>query len=156
MLHVSRIPPDIIAARRGQVAHLRARGLSCREIATKLADAGCNNPTSGAPWTHDTVHRDIQALTVDWQRTTGEDFKAQVAVHLAELREVRKVAWETMELGIVLKSLKQEAELLRLHAPVEVDVEEPIRTMARQLGLDEDEAVKNALAILKEWKHNGR
>lgn len=143
---------DIIAHRRARVAYWRLRRLSDRDIAAKLAAEGLANPETGEPWTHVTVHLDRQALRRQWGRDSSVDTGTHAAEVLAELREVRRQAWEAGDLTIVLRALKQECELLGLDAPTRVDFTALIRLDAERAGLDPDEMVQLAEQVLRETR----
>jgi hypothetical protein len=97
---------------------LRLRHGTTREIVAALANrAEGRNPTTGEPWDHTTIHRDIKALEKQWREVAHERIDKHKATHLAELREVRRAAWQANngpKLFYVLKSLEQEARILGL------------------------------------------
>lgn len=105
-----------MADRRRRVARLRLRGLTQREIVKALprGDDPLLNPDTGKPYELATVCRDLKAIQAEWRASYVEDIGEHKARHLAELREVRRAAWSATELGRVLKSLAQEAQILGL------------------------------------------
>jgi hypothetical protein len=145
---------DAIAARREQVAALLARHLTQREIVAELAKAGLQNPETGGPYSLFTVNSDVQALRRTWQAEARKKTAIHAGGVLAELRAVRRAAWQgaaredvvaglvkaladedpgvraaaarslgavgQADLQAVLKSLKQEADLLGLEAPKKI------------------------------------
>lgn len=140
----------IAEERRTHVARYRLQRLSVREIAERLAVDGLRNPTTSQPWDHATVHRDCRALALEWRRDALADTARRTGEVLAELREVRRQAWAAGDLNVVLRALKQEAELLGLDAPTRVDFTALIRLDAERAGLDPDEMVRVAEQVLRE------
>jgi len=89
-----------------RVAQLHLRGLTPGEVALALAQAG-------VPATIDIVCRDIELLEQVWAMDVRGSARHKGRV-LAEIREMRRAAWAAGDFEAVLKSLKQEADLLRL------------------------------------------
>jgi len=93
------------------------------------------------------------------ERLTGEEVRsAEVARQLQLLRLDMLLAaqWRkaTLEGNVnaaqtVLKIMERQSKLLGLDAPIRIDIEHRIREMAVQEGLDPDEAVEEARAIIK-------
>jgi len=110
---------DTIAHRRLQVARLRLRGMSTREITKAMAEANFVNPETQQPWDLATITRDCQANRRAWAREHRETVERHQARHLAEIAEVKREAWKTPadKLDTILRALKREAELLGLDAP---------------------------------------
>lgn len=146
----TRAQRDLVEARRARVAELRLRRFSTRAIAAQLADEQILNPETEEPWSHVTVAEDLKALTAQWRRDALGDTAPIKAELWAELREVRRQAWEAKDWPTVLRALKQEAELLGLDAPLKVDLEAHVRFLALREGLDPEEAVEEARRILRE------
>jgi hypothetical protein len=96
---------EVIAARRHRVARLRLRNATQREIAQTLS---CSLGT---------VNGDLAALRQEWREAAAVDIADHQARVLAELQEVRRMAWAQPAgkgLPLVLQSLKQECALLGL------------------------------------------
>jgi hypothetical protein len=146
----SRAHRDLIEARRARVAELRLRRLTTRDIAVRLAEEQILNPETGESWSHVTVAEDLKALTAQWRREALADTAPIKAELWAELREVRRQAWEAGDLTTVLRALKQEAELLGLDAPLKVELEARIRELAAREGLDVEEAIEEARRVLRD------
>lgn len=100
--------------RRRMVASFRLRGLTQREIVEALVGEGCLNPKTGEAWSLGIVNRDLQALSDAWKREAAGQTAELKARNLAELRELRRMAWEDKKHYAILQGLKQEAELLGL------------------------------------------
>jgi len=103
--------------RRRAVAGMRLRHLTQREIVVQLAKNDILNSDTGEPYSLGTINADLKAIQKQWQAEALQDTDTLIAMTRAELEEVRRKAWANNELAIVLKSLKQEAELLGLDAP---------------------------------------
>jgi hypothetical protein len=114
----------IIDHRRRQVANLRLRGATQREIVEALEEQENINPSTGKAWSLGIINSDIKALDKEWKEAALRDVSEHKAQVLAELREVRRVAWgkDKEDLSIILRSLKQESELLGLDEPHGVDL----------------------------------
>jgi hypothetical protein len=108
-----------VEMRRRRVAHWRLRHLTQREIASQLAQT--DTPASLA-----TVNRDVRHLEAEWRFQAAQDLAQLKANHLAELKEVRRVAWQGdngPKLLYVLKSLEQEARVAGLEEIGSQDVD---------------------------------
>jgi hypothetical protein len=108
---------DIIAHRRAHVAQLRLRGASEREIAQALAQSTVRNHETGEPWSLATISRDVQALDAEWREAAALAIEVHRARLLAELRELRRVAWSKGDLDLALRGIKHEIELLGAAVP---------------------------------------
>lgn len=96
---------EVIADRRHRAARLRLHGATQREIAHTLA---CSLGT---------VNGDLAVLRQEWRDVAAVDVAEHQARVLAELHEVRRIAWAQPAgkgLPIVLQSLRQECALLGL------------------------------------------
>lgn len=74
-------------------------------------------------------------LTATFQRATGEDMPNGMPDYEA--------------VGLVLKILKRQADLLGLDAPARVNIEQRIRLIAQEAGLDEEAFLKEAQVTIK-------
>jgi len=94
----------IIDNRRREVAELRLRGKTQREIAQEV---GCSLGS---------VNGDLKALRKAWQAAALETITEHQSRVLAEISEVKREAWgaESPELRTVLAALQQERALLGL------------------------------------------
>jgi hypothetical protein len=110
---------EIIDHRRRLVAAYRLRGYTQREIVRMLAEEEEINPKTGKSWSLGIVNADIRFLREQWKAQAAQDTETHKSKMLAELREVVRVAWESDDLGVILRSLKQQAELLGLDEPQE-------------------------------------
>jgi hypothetical protein len=144
----------MVERRRELAARLRLRHLSYSEISEELAkmDPPCINPLTLLPWSDYTISDDVRETEKLWREDAIADISDLKAKMKAELDEVKRTAWRRGNMDIVLKALRQEAELFGLYAPIKVDMADEIRKIARESGLDEDDAVQEALRILASTK----
>jgi DNA-binding transcriptional MerR regulator len=113
---------DVIAARRQQVARLRLRGLSMRDIAQALAlpPLSLVDAKTGKPYSAATICNDLKEA--EWRASAQADIAAWKAKQLAEIAEVKRAAWLEKDLTTVLSALKQEADITGTKAPARTDV----------------------------------
>lgn len=112
----------IIDDRRRQVAAMRLRGMTQREIVEGLESRGRVNDATGNPWSLAIVNRDLKMLKQEWREETMKDVAEHKARNLAELREARRMAWQDRKHYAILQGLKQEAELLGLDGDMAEDL----------------------------------
>lgn len=134
---------QIIAKRRAIVGKLRARAMTIDEITDALArpeaDGGYWNPETGEPWSRPTVIRDIHALTAEWREIAAADIADHKARQLSEIQAVKSKAWEIVDLQVLIRALKREADLLGLDQPKKIEI-----------GVMFSEATLQALAVLEQ------
>jgi predicted transcriptional regulator len=99
---------DAILARREQVAALRLRGRTQREIATMLGVS------------LGTVNGDLDALQTEWKANAAQDIEIHRAKMLAELEAVKAAGWGEKSPETVIKAIALESKLRGTDAPVEV------------------------------------
>lgn len=109
---------DHIADRRRRVAAFRIRGLSQREIVRALEASGVVNPNTGKAYALMTINTDLQAVREEWREDAQQDTAVHIASVHAQINEVRRRAWAAQDLDTVLKTLKQERDLLGLDQPL--------------------------------------
>lgn len=112
---------QITALRRRHVAALRLRGMTLTEIVRMLGDLGVRNPETQAPFGKTTVYNDLKWLEKNWQDEAVEFHDRHKANILAELREMRRAAWQEKKYSVVLRGIRLEADLFGLFAPIQVD-----------------------------------
>ena len=112
----------IIDKRRTLVARARLKGATQREIVEALAKQRYVNPDTGKPWSLGTINYDLRAIRKQWREDAKQDISEYTADQLAELREVRRKAWQDNDLSVVLKSLAQESKLLGTDAPTKTEL----------------------------------
>lgn len=105
---------DTRAARRQQVARLRLRGLSIRDIVQALAlpPLSLTDPKTGKAYSIATIHRDLKAIEAEWKASALADIGEWKAKQIAEIAEVKRAAWLEKDLGMVLSAIKQEADII--------------------------------------------
>lgn len=115
---------DIVIARRQQVARLRLRGLSIRDIVQALAmpPFSMTDPKTGRAYSIGTIHRDLKAIKAEWRASALADIGEWKAKQLAEIAEVKRAAWLEKDLGMVLRAIQQEVDITGTKAPARTDV----------------------------------
>lgn len=107
---------DYVALRRERVMTMRNRLMTEREITTALGDPTGSmfmlNPKTKKPYTNGTIHKDLVTIRKKSIDTASKEYLEYRAMHLAEVREARKVAWSRGDLDRIYKFLKLEMELL--------------------------------------------
>jgi len=132
--------------RRVKAFELRKQGQSYRAIGQVLG-------VSHAQAQRDVVEEldRLNALT----RAHAEDYRR---LQLERLEDLLAAVWpaaidgDIAAQGAVLRIIERQSRLLGLDAPARIDIEQRIRIAAAELGLDPDEAVAEASAILREAK----
>ena len=131
------------AERRVKAFELAKAGAPYRAIGKALN-------VSHAQAQRDVVHvlAELNALALDHARDLRR-------LQLERLDALLLGVWQAATSGDVaagaqaLRILERQARLLGLDAPARIDVEMRIRAMAEQLGLDPDDAVREATLILR-------
>jgi predicted transcriptional regulator len=100
---------DAILARREQVAALRLRGRTQREIATMLGVS------------LGTVNGDLDALQTEWKANAAQDIEIHRAKMLAELEAVKAAGWGEKSPETVIKAIALESKLRGTDAPQKVE-----------------------------------
>ena len=139
---------DIIADRRRKVAALLVRQWTQREIVKALAAQQDVNHETGEPWDLATIHRDIKALRQMWREEALQDISLHQAQRLMEFAEVKRRGWIDGDMNVVLRAMKQEAEMFGFDAPQKIAPTDPSGTKEYQSLTDEERAAK-ILAILE-------
>ena len=75
---------------------------------------GCVNPDTQEAWSSATLAKDIVYLRRQWRAEFEADKIVLLSEHMAGLRMLRGDAWDQNDLSTVLRSFKQEAELMGL------------------------------------------
>ena len=140
---------EVVAHRRELVARYRIRGLTMREIVERLAEE-YPNPQTGEPFVLSTVKDDCHALDREWRERTAASMDEHKARVYQELQAVKRAGWNAEDLGVVLRALKQEAVLLGLAAPRQVDINflrNKARELAERLGVPVSDILQQAEAV---------
>lgn len=143
-----RVSAAAAAHRLALVATHAAKGLTTREIVAKLEAAGETNPRTNRAWGLNSIVRDVERLEREWRARAKAQSDEHRACILAGLREVERAAWDAMDLNVVLRSLKQQCELLGLDEPQRVDITYQIAKLAEELGMPEAEAQRIVSTII--------
>jgi len=104
-----------IDQRRALVAKYTLRGYSQRGIVDTLKEKGIINTRTGKSWALGTISNDSQELVTQWREKAGQDISLHKARLLAEIQEVKRAAWNSDDLSLVLNAIKEEAALLGLN-----------------------------------------
>lgn len=140
--------------RQAYVAPLRLKGATLGEIQRALAKEGKINHATGNAWSTNILWHDIKHIEKRWRDETLEEMTTVRGRVVAELRAVRRHEWlkPSPDMHVILKSLKQECEVLGLDAEKEVRFrfEDEAEKMARELGLNAAELIATAEEIARE------
>lgn len=143
----------IVEERRRKVAKLMVRRLTQRQIEANLPALDCIDTNTGKPWGVMTINRDVKALRKQWREDAAGDTDQHQANILAELAEIKRVAWGaeipgTKELypdmTTLLKAINQECKILGLDAPTKYKLEDLtdeqlVRVAAASAGIPESQ-----------------
>lgn len=136
----------LVALRRRQVASLRLRGYTEREIADELANEGMLNPRTGMPWTQQTMNNDLKAIREDWRKRAAEDIAEHIARILAELSEVKRSAWAEKDYQAILRAIEKEAKILGVDSPdKQIVIEGDLETFLSRLPEEYQIAIRNLI-----------
>lgn len=151
----------IVREKRREVVQREAlRGKSTRQIEATFARAarkrpveaeqfGMVNPDTGKAWDHTTIARDLTYLERQWRAAAREERERHKARQLAELRELRKAAWQADDFSEVRLCLRLEVDLMGTKEMEEtigatVDVKDLSDDQLEQLA--SGESLRNVLA----------
>lgn len=115
-----------IDRRRARVAQLVGQRYTQRQICDALAKEGFANGDTGDPYSLGTINSDVKALRVMWRREASADIQQHKADILAELEEVKRVAWEMRDLRAVIQAIKVKAVVVGLHKGVEAEQDDSL------------------------------
>jgi DNA-binding CsgD family transcriptional regulator len=114
---------DAIIKRRENVARLRLRGLSQREICKALMELPepIRND-KGEAFDVATINRDLKALEAEWRARAAEAIDQRKARQLAEIDEAKRKAWSAGDLQALARFIKLESDNFGTQAPSKVEV----------------------------------
>lgn len=107
----------IVEDRRREVAALRRRRLTMRQIEKALAEAGRTNPWTNKPWSLYVIKTDIDAITAEAKAQAIRDITEHRAEILADYHELLRLAWAERRYEDARKVLKDMREMLGTDAP---------------------------------------
>ncbi len=136
----------VIDERRRNVASLRLRGFTQREIVDNLPRLKIVNPETGDPYSLGTINGDIKAIREDWRRRAAEDMGEHIARILAELSEVKRAAWAEKDFGSSLRAIEKEAKILGADSPdKQIVIEGDLETFLSRLPEEYQIAIRNLI-----------
>lgn len=107
----------IIEDRRREVAALRRRRLTMRQIQKALQEAGRVNPHTGTPWSLGVIKKDVDAIIAEAKAAAVRDITEHRAEILADYHELLRLAWAERRYEDARKVLKDMREMLGTDAP---------------------------------------
>ena len=117
------------------MTELLVRGNTQAQIVSLMAaDDAMHNPVTTAPWSKDTIYKDVKLARERWQEQTRLHYDIHVSRILGQIRAVRIEAWNQEDLGTVLKTLDQEVKLLGLDKVTKSDLD--WKKELREAGVD--------------------
>lgn len=130
--------------RRARVSRLRLSGVrNQRAIAQRLGVSVA------------TINRDFAVLDAEYRQQAAQDIAAAKGLDLERIEELIAGLWDaavnghTFSVDRVVMLLQHRAKLLGLEAATRLDIEVHVRRMAEAAGLDPEEAVAAAEAIVR-------
>lgn len=148
--------------RRREVATLRRRRLTIRQIVAALDAAGRRNPRSGRPWGVATIKRDLDVLTAAAHAEALRDVTEHKAEILADYHELMRLAWAERRYEEVRRILREIRELLGTDAPQVIVFEQVAQRMTAALEAlerefaDDPAALERALGALMDADNQGQ
>jgi hypothetical protein len=127
---------SLVAALVARVPNLSVRGIS-RILAEEPKEPGHVNPQTKRPWTHGTIHSDVQAIRALWREQMEEDAEDAKSAALAWLKEIIGEAHRQGELANAIRAISEICKVLGLYAPEAAKVEHRIVQVIG--GLDEED-----------------
>lgn len=113
---------DICELRRLMISRCRLRGLSRWEIHQWLIDNGIINEETGQPFPMTTIVDDEAELRKRWRQQTDINIDERKKVLLAEIHEVKRLAFLRNDLNVVLIAIKQERDILGIDVAPTINV----------------------------------
>lgn len=125
--------------RRENVAQMRLRGLTQREIVALLA----NLPNGPIIASLGTVNNDLKAMDAEWRARAAEAIDARKARQLAEIDEAKRKAWAGNDLQALARFIKLESDIFGTAAAVKVEVNDLREKADSELVAEFNELVKS-------------
>jgi hypothetical protein len=141
-------PPPSPGSRQRQALDLRARGASYQEIGDELGVS---------------AQRAFQVVSETLERLTGDEVRSVEVARQLELVRLdcllqaqwgKAMAGSTDAATACLKIMERRSKYLGLDAPLKINVEDRIRQVALAEGLDPEEALEEARAIIRSLPPN--
>lgn len=122
----NQILKDAIAYRKVCVSRLRLRGYSAGEIHKNLersmqSDSGdpCFNVVTEEPWSFKTIQKDLRLMRRSFTEEGSENVLEIKARLFAELEEVKRSAWESLDHNVVLSAINTQLKMTGGDKPLE-------------------------------------
>ena len=125
---------DIMEDRRREVALLRRRRLTMRQIVRALETSGRVNPATGKAWDVATIKRDLDAIRAENKAEAIKEVSEHKTEILADYHELVRLAWQEKRYEDVRKVLKDMRELLGTDAPQVIIYEQMTQRMEEALN----------------------
>lgn len=133
--------------RRREVAALRRRRLTIRQIVEVLANGGRKNPRTGKPWDIATIHRDLEAIKEAMRAEAVKDASEHKAEILADYQELIRLAWVEKRYDDVRLVLRDVRALLGTDSPQVIIFEQVQARMVEALSALEMEFSDDAATL---------
>lgn len=144
----------IIEERRREVAALRRRGMTFRQIHKAMEIAGRQNEDNGQPWSLKTIFDDVTALQAAARAEAVKDISEHKAEVLAHYQELINLAWREKRYDDVRLVLKDVRALLGTDSPqvivfeqVQARMVEALSSLEREFA-DDPATLDRALSAL--------
>jgi uncharacterized protein YcbK (DUF882 family) len=100
------------------VASLRLRKRTQREIQAALANS-LVNPDTNEPYSLGTINSDIKKLEREWRKAAAVKTDEHKAMQIAEIQEVKRLAWTEKDIAGVLRAIDLEANIIGTKAAMQ-------------------------------------
>jgi len=129
----------VIEQRRAEIAHLRRRRLTVRQIAQALEDSHFLNPRTAKPWGVATVQRDLDHLHAAARAESLRDISDHRAEILSDYHALLDRHWAVGNYDEVRRVLKDVRDMLGTDAPQVIVYEQMEARMSAALDALEQE-----------------
>jgi hypothetical protein len=116
-----RVENDRVQARRELVGRLRVRGMTTREIAQMVFEAGFAND-KGFAFNHTTIVNDLKVLRKRWQANADVSMEEHRAQQLEEIQQLKRLAWTNQDGALALRAIETEMKLTGTAAAQKLDI----------------------------------
>ena len=151
----------MIDLRRSLVAGLLARvpNLSIRGVLRVLASApdqpGHVNPATRRPWSHSTIHEDVNALRVTWRAQAEGDAADWRGKVIATFQEAVAEGFRRGELNPAIRATAEVCKVLGLYAPEKIEMGAPSGERPFE-GMSDAEILREIQGFMETNRGKGR